>query len=81
MTIKRVKNAFHHHQLGTQPTDKKRRNIASAYFSAAMLALLFAAVILLLGIAVIGYEDDTFITERPVISIIIPPEPERQQQP
>jgi len=74
MTIKRVKSALHYQQANAFYHDKRKDNLASAYLSAAMIALLFAGVVLLLGIALIDYQVGSYFDEKPMINIVLPPE-------
>ncbi len=71
MTVKRVRDIWHH-KPNDRYTQKRRNAIASSYFSAAMITLLLAVVIFLLGIALIDYEADSYFEEKPMINIVIP---------
>ena len=73
MTVKRARNALHH-KKNVRLSQKRRNALASSYFSAAMVALLLAVVIFLLGLALIDYEVGSFIEEKPMINIVIPPQ-------
>jgi len=73
MTVRRVRNILDH-----QPykRDRKRAkdSIASLYFRAAMITLLLATVIFLLGLALIDYEVSSYYEEQPMINIVLPPQ-------
>jgi len=73
MTVRRVRNILDHQPHNTY-TQKRRDSVASAYFSAAMITLLLAAVIFLLGLALIDYEVGSYFEEKPMINIVLPPE-------
>ncbi len=72
MTVRRMKSILHfqHHNSEFQ---KRRNKLAMSYFSAAMVALILAVVILLIGLAVIDYEVGSYFDEKPMINIVLPP--------
>jgi hypothetical protein len=73
MTVKRVKNVFHH-QNQQEYYERRRESVASSYFTAAMIALMLAVVVLLLGLALIDYEVGSYFEEKPMINIVLPPQ-------
>ena len=73
MTVRRVRNIWNH-KPDVRYTQKRRNAIASSYFSAAMIALLLAVVIFLLGLALIDYEVGSYFEEKPMINIVLPPQ-------
>ncbi len=62
MTVRRARNLLDH-KLHDTYTQKRGDSIASSYFSAAMITLLLAAVIFLLGLALIDYEVSSYFEE------------------
>ena len=73
MTVKKVKNIWHHERYNIQEARHKDA-LASSYLSAAIIALIFAGVIMLLGLFAISDTIDSYFEERPVINIVIPPQ-------
>lgn len=73
MTVRRIRNILDHQQHNAF-TQKRRNSIASSYFTAAMITLLLAAVIFLLGLALIDYEIGSYFEEKPMINIVLPPQ-------
>jgi len=73
MTVKKVKNIWHHERYNIQESRHKDA-LASSYLSAALIALMFAGVIMLLGFFAISDTIDSYFEERPVINIVLPPQ-------
>jgi len=73
MTVRRARNILDHQPHNTY-TQKRRDSVASSYFTAAMITLLLAAVIFLLGLALIDYEVGSYFEEQPMINIVLPPQ-------
>ncbi|HIP46102.1 MAG TPA: hypothetical protein EYG95_00940 [Campylobacterales bacterium] len=73
MTVRRARNILDQQQHLVY-TQKRRNSVASSYFTAAMITLLLAAVIFLLGLALIDYEVGSYFEEKPMINIVLPPQ-------
>ena len=73
MTVKKVKNIWHNERYNIQEVRHKDA-LASSYLSASLIALMFAGVIMLLGLFAISDTIDSYFEERPVINIVIPPQ-------
>ena len=74
MTVKRVKNMWHHQAPHDIYIRRQKSAAASSYLSAAITALLLAAVTVLIGIAAIGDTVESYFVEQPIINIMIPPQ-------
>ena len=72
MTVRRIRNILDNQQHNVF-THKRKNSIASTYFTAAMITLLLAAVIFLLGLALIDYEISSYFEDKPMINIVLPP--------
>jgi hypothetical protein len=72
MTIKRAKNVWHHQAPHNVYAKRHKDALASSYLSAAMTALIFAIVVILIGIAAIGDSVESYFNEKPMINIVIP---------
>ena len=73
MTVKKVKNIWHHEHYNIQEA-RHRDALASSYLSASLIALMFAAVIVLIGLFALSDTIDSYFEERPVINIVLPPQ-------
>jgi len=73
MTVRRARNILDQQQHLVY-TQKRRNSVASSYFTAAMITLLLAAVIFLLGLTLIDYEVGSYFEEKPMINIVLPPQ-------
>jgi hypothetical protein len=74
MTVKRAKNVWHHQAPHHVYARRHKSALASSYFTAAMTALMFAVVVMLIGIAAIGDSVESYFDEKPMINIVMPPQ-------
>jgi len=72
MTVRRAKNMLQHQNY--MHVVKKNEAIASSYFKASLIALLFAVIVVMLGLVAIGDTVDSYFEEKPMINIVLPPQ-------
>ena len=73
MTVRKVKNIWHHEHHNIHHA-RHRDALASSYFNASLIALLFAAIVIMIGLFAIGDTMESYFEEKPMINIVLPPQ-------